>query len=383
MQKEKLLILGAGRAMPNSPSAYWDKYEWLSKHFTGAIITAVGDQKHLAAQKGVDGFRFYPFLNGYKSSLIRNAKALFAIITTAVKIYYLVEKYNVIISPNPLLTGLTALIIRYFTKTKVVIEVNGDFEQAFKFGNYEKMYFREKMKGKISRPIIRFVLRKADMIKLLYGHQIDFIDKRELERVPCVIFTDFVATKRFLKSEISDGKYILLLGYPWHLKGVDILIQAFKRISNQFPEYRLKIVGWCPVGKKYFEDLAAGNGRIELCDPVYYEEVVRLMSACSLYVLASRTEAMGRVLVEAMACKKPIIASNVGGVPYLIRNEYNGLLFENENIDDLANKMKIVLGNNEVANRLGENGYRYVMENLSEQCYIDKYREAIEGLRKQ
>jgi glycosyltransferase involved in cell wall biosynthesis len=377
MHKVKLLILGAGRAMPNSPTAYWDKYEWLSKYFTGAIIASVGDRKHLVTEKTVDGFSFYPFLNDHESSLIRNIVSLFTIITKALKIYYSGEKYEVIISPNPLLTGLTGIIIRLFTKAKVVIEVNGDFGQAFKYGLGAKMRLSEKIKEKISKIIVPFVLRKADMIKLLYAHQIDSLKKRSIERIPCVTIPEFVLTNRFQSAELSDQKYVLLLGYPWYLKGVDVLIQAFKKISNEFPEYRLKIVGWCPEGRRYFEDLAKGNDKIELCDPVYYEEVFKLMSACSLYVLASRSEAMGRVLVEAMACRKPIIASNVGGVPSIIKHEYNGLLFESENIDDLANKMRIVLGDKEFAYRLGENGYKFAQENLSEQCYIDKYKDEI------
>jgi glycosyltransferase involved in cell wall biosynthesis len=113
---------------------------------------------------------------------------------------------------------------------------------------------------------------------------------------------------------------------------------------------------------------------------VPYKDVIPLFAGCSLYVLASRTEAMGRVLLEAMACRKPVIASNVGGVPYVIEDGYNGLLFEKENVDDLAEKIKLVLSDNELAEKLAENGYMYVRKNLSEKNYINNYKNMINFL---
>ena len=101
------------------------------------------------------------------------------------------------------------------------------------------------------------------------------------------------------------------------------------------------------------------------------------MTACSLYVLASRTEAMGRVLLEAMASEKPIIASNVDGVPTVIRDGYNGLLFVSESVDDLADKMRTVLSDKQRATTLARNGLEYVMSNLSEACYLNKYQEMV------
>ena len=224
--------------------------------------------------------------------------------------------------------------------------------------------------------IIPFVLKRADMVKLLSDNQVEPFNLT-LDKIRSRVFSNFIPVQRFIKGSKNDLKYILLLGYPWYLKGVDVLIKAFDMISQDFPEYRLKIFGWCPEGKDYYRGLARNNQRIDLNDSVYYEEVVEIMANCSLYVLASRTEAMGRVLVEAMACGKPIIASNVGGVYSIIKDGYNGLLFEKENVNDLAEKMHYLLSNPEVATKLADNGFLEVQEYLSEDCYINKYRDMI------
>jgi glycosyltransferase involved in cell wall biosynthesis len=168
------------------------------------------------------------------------------------------------------------------------------------------------------------------------------------------------------------------MGYPWYLKGVDILIKAFNKITDEFPEYRLKIVGWCPEGREYFENLAKDNFKVDLCGPVFYDRAIKLMTRCSVYVLASRTEAMGRVLLEAMASKKPIIASNVGGVSSIIRDGFNGMLFEKESVDELANKMRLLLSDDKFSNKLAENGFLYVQRYLSEQCYLNNYIKLLE-----
>lgn len=82
---------------------------------------------------------------------------------------------------------------------------------------------------------------------------------------------------------------------------------------------------------------------------------------------------MGRVLLEAMACRKPIIASRVEGIPHYISDGENGLLFESESVDDLACKLRLLLRDRKLAAQLADNGHRLVHENLSETCFLEKF----------
>jgi len=362
--------------MPATQPSYADKFECISSCFSGVIITPVMNSQHMKV-KNIANFGFNPFLWYRGSNILRNIIHCLKTITKALRLHYFGKGYDVVISPNPHLSGLIAVIIGFFTGTKVVVEVQGNFEEAFRYEKAGSMGLEERIKESFGRKIIPFVLKKADMIKLLYERQIDPLNIKGIEHVLCRNFPDFTPVSRFKGADIRDEKYILLLGHPWYLKGVDLLIKAFHKVSRDFPEYRLKVVGWCPEGRQYFEDLAENDCRIELRGPVYYDEVVTLMSGCSLYVLASRTEAMGRVLIEAMACSKPIVASGVGGVPSIIKNGYNGVLFKSQDIDDLAQKIRMVLSDADLARRLGENGYKYMNEFLSEECFVENYRRAI------
>lgn len=376
MREIRLLYIGGGPLMPASQPMEMLKYEYLGKYFSGDIITSILHQKHKTV-KSIGNFRYHPVVFS-GNSIVKNFKLILVYFSKALKLFRKNGKYDVIIAHHPLLTGLIALTIGKITSTPVIIEVNGNFETAFKFGRKGEIHppFSDRLKEMFSNIIIPFVLKRADMVKLLSDNQVEAY-KLALDEIKARCFSNFVPVQKFIKSPKNDLKYILLLGYPWYLKGVDILIKAFNMISHDFPEYRLKIFGWCPEGQDYYKNLAQNNHRIELNNSVYYEEVVPIMANCSLYVLASRTEAMGRVLIEAMACRKPIIASNVGGVYSIVKDGYNGLLFEKENVNDLAEKIHYLLSHPEVADRLSENGYREVQEHLSEENYINRYRNMI------
>ena len=384
----RLLFLGSG-PYPFNRRRGSDKFHYFSRYYAGDFISPVYPATLRTTRlKSVElekNFTLYPFSYYYGSAIIKNLSNIFHYLTKALKLYYIEKKkFQIVISGNPLMTGLCALIIAKLTGAKSIIEVNGNFESAFKYGRLGETEagFMEKVRDKVAKYLIRFTLQKADAVRLLYNNQLDTLYKNriKLKNIPTFSFSDFVPVKYFLNEEKSDNKYILLVGFPWYLKGVDILIKAFNKISKGFPDYRLKIVGWCPRGREYFENLAKDNSRIDLCEPVPYKDVIPLFLGCSLYVLASRTEAMGKVLLEAMASRKPIIASNVGGVHAVIKDGYNGLLFETENVEDLAEKIKLVLTDNDLAEKLAQNGYQYVQEKLSEENYINNYSGMIEEI---
>jgi len=388
MQKEKpeILFLGSGpyaldRRLEN------DKFKYFSEHYSCNFLTPVNPatekMTRLKETKVEEAFTLIPFPYYYKNVFIRIFFVFYNLITKALSIFYIKkQKFEVVISGDPFIAGLCALIIAKLTGTKSIIEVNGNFESAFKYGRLgeTEVGFIDKVKDKVGKYLIRFTLQQADVVKLVATGQLKSLFARDdHKKIKTESFPNFVPIQYFLNQNKKDDKYILLLGFPWYLKGVDILIKAFKQISDKFPEYRLKIVGWCPQGREYFENLANGNSRIDLCEPVPHKDVIPLMTKCSLYVLASRTDASPRVLREAMASKKPIIASNIDGVPDLIKDGFNGLLFEKENVEDLAEKIKLILSNTKLAESLAQNGYQYVQKNLSEKCYIDHYKRMIDS----
>lgn len=170
------------------------------------------------------------------------------------------------------------------------------------------------------------------------------------------VFHDFTPSPLMPATRIARNE-ILLMGYPSHLKGADLLIRTFCLIADRHPDVTLHLVGHCP-DRAPVERLANGHSRIRRSKAVQSIRGLELISGCRVFSLPSRTEAMGRVMLEAMAAGKLIVASNVDGIPHQVRHGEHGLLFETKNTADLAAWLDRLLSNDGLASRLGENGRR-------------------------
>jgi len=124
-------------------------------------------------------------------------------------------------------------------------------------------------------------------------------------------------------------------------KGVDTLLRAFRELCGLGT--KMVIVGGGPDETK-LRALAASLGIEGDChfEPLV-SDVTEWLSQIDLFVLPSRSEALSNSLMEAMACGCCPIASRVGGNPELIEHGENGLLFEVDNVGELANHLRILL----------------------------------------
>jgi glycosyltransferase involved in cell wall biosynthesis len=168
-------------------------------------------------------------------------------------------------------------------------------------------------------------------------------------------------------------RYIYFLGHPFDRKGVDLLIEAFNRIADRYPDVSLKIVGFCADLTPYLK-LAKHSPRVEFLPGVSHTEAMKLMDNCTVFTLPSRLEGVPRVVMEAMACKRPIVASRIHGIPTLIEDNKHGLLFESEDVAGLAACLDRVLGDREFARQLGEEAHRRILDEFSEERFVEFVR---------
>jgi glycosyltransferase involved in cell wall biosynthesis len=188
-------------------------------------------------------------------------------------------------------------------------------------------------------------------------------------------FHDFVPTTLF-ETTTPPSQQVLFIGHPWYVKGVDILLRAFNACSAQFPGWELRLVGYLPE-KEQYRDLYEHNPRIRFTGPVMPDEVPALMAGCGVVVLASRSEGMPRVLIEAMAAGRPVVATRVGGIPYYIRDGDNGLLVEPEDADGLSRALARLFEDPGAAALLATNGKMSVDGRLSDRCWVQAMRQLL------
>ncbi len=150
-----------------------------------------------------------------------------------------------------------------------------------------------------------------------------------------------------------------LVGYFGRLKKykcTDHLLLAFDRIKENYPDLRIAIIGEGD-DRPRLESLARELGiasRVEFLGFVREEEKAPLLQEMNFVVNTSSKEGWGLTVVEANACGAPVIAANVQGLRDSVLDGKTGLLYEFGNVDDLAEKMRLLLDHPEQRNALRE-----------------------------
>ena len=85
-----------------------------------------------------------------------------------------------------------------------------------------------------------------------------------------------------------------------------------------------------------------------------------------IFLLSSRSEGTPKVLLEAMARSLPVIATNVGGIPYMVKDGERGMLYEDDNIDQLCLNISTLLENSNIRNSIIKNAYKFSKNNTLE-----------------
>lgn len=133
------------------------------------------------------------------------------------------------------MTAIVGYFLKKITKTNLIVEIPRNPKKSFSFER-EKLGVTGKLKLRIMDFVCRYIIKRADHVKLLYPGQLDGYGNIKKEHLR--IFHDFVPISSIKVSDKTNN-YILFLGFPWYLKGVDILIRGFNLISSEFPECRL------------------------------------------------------------------------------------------------------------------------------------------------
>ena len=382
-RKYKVLFIGPGPVPPNKDPRK-NLHFHISEFCEGDFIT-----KHWGSPKGYRGqsltdvydmlgsFRYHATLSEGIPRPLRPGWEFAYLLRKGLQLSRARGGFDAIVAYGPFSFAFVGWLLRRWTGAKLVIEVPGPPTGGYAF----EAGLVNPIKSRVARLYVPRLLRSADALRLYFPNQLDELPPGDY--APAFVFPDLVAVSTIVsgprRETSQDGRYALFLGFPFERKGVDVLIKAFRRISDRHPDLSLKIVGHCPDLSPYRE-LAGGNPRIEFLSGQPHEKAMELMAGCTFFVLPSRAEGVPRVLIEAMAAKKPVISTRVHGIPYLVEDGVHGLLVEPGDVEGLASKMELLLDDPELARRLGDVGHRRVVGHFSEDCYKQGFRKMMEYL---
>jgi len=152
------------------------------------------------------------------------------------------------------------------------------------------------------------------------------------------------------------SKNILFVGAVWERKGGPILMEIFRNVLNKYPDATLTIVGCKP------KNITQPNCNV--VGSIAIEDVSKYYNSANVFCLPSLREPFGFAFVEAMNHRLPIIANNIGCLPDLVTNDFNGYLIDN-NVNDYTAAICKLFDNPEKCKIMGENGYHYAQSKFT------------------
>ena len=147
---------------------------------------------------------------------------------------------------------------------------------------------------------------------------------------------------------------IAYVGRDSHEKGIDILKEAESEI----------------------------NGNVVYCTDRSWEEAMSIIKSSSIVVVPSRMESLPTTVKEAFYLNVPVIGTNVGGIPELIKNNETGIIVPPENPSKLAQAINELLSDREKSAKLATNGNTFVKNNMTWDVILPKYIQFYEDLLK-
>jgi len=176
-------------------------------------------------------------------------------------------------------------------------------------------------------------------------------------------------THQGAKVEKGRGNYFLYYGRLSHEKGVELLIETFKQLPGQ----KLKVVGTGPL-EKTLKEKATGIPQVEFLGFKQGDELKDLVRNAHFVIVPSQWyENNPMTIVESYSLGTPVIGSDLGGIPEIIKEDATGFVFKHDSIESLLNKINVA---NKISNQayfsMTESACRFYENHFSETRYVER-----------
>lgn len=283
--------------------------------------------------------------------------------------YFILKKYLIKESPNILHAfyatgyGFLGMLCNY--KTFIVSIWGSD---VLVFPN----------KSFLHKLILKLILNRANFICSTSNCMINEVSNLRILKPKIYHIPFAVDTNLFKKINIDNiKKRPFIIGTVKSLEivyGIDIMIIAFAKILLK-TELTINLIIY-GEGKEefYLKNLV---NKLNINEFVFFkgfipnEEVPKVLNTFDIFFALSRSESFGVSVLEALSCEIPVICSRALGFLEIINNNYNGILVNNQNIDEIVNNFLFLIENKDIRHKLGINGRNYVLENFSKNIYKD------------
>ena len=252
----------------------------------------------------------------------------------------------------------------------------------------------KKILYKLQTPMINFIVNNSTKISVANEYEkkifekFDQASKIEVIRNGINLETMKTETDDFRKKHGISFPFVLFIGRFSKVKGIDILLHAIKILKDK---HELKNISFVIMGV----DFGFQNQMIQMIDDLGIKEKIHLItnpsrddviaaySESEFLVLPSRWELSPLTPLEGFAFKKPVISTNVHGIPSTITDRKNGILVKNEDFNELAEAIMELINDKQKCLEYGLSGYNLVKTECNSKLMAEKtlrmYNQIING----
>lgn len=238
----------------------------------------------------------------------------------------------------------------------------------------------------------RKMLRCADVVVAPSAHTaqqletVQCVTAQKIRRLPWPLDPEFAELTRNANQleKFPEGQVVLSVG-RWdaseRYKGADLLIQAIAELSWDFHELQLLLLGSgddLPRLRQLAQTLRVGE-RVHFLTEFSRKQLAACYAAADIFALPSAGEGFGLVFLEAMAFGKPVIGTNIGGIPDIVEDGQQGLLIET-NVAALSSALRKLLSDRALCLELGARARERVEREFTFEKFQQRLREIVESI---
>ena len=284
-----------------------------------------------------------------------------------------------------------SLIATLISKKKNIPLIISDQGGLTTHPDLEKNSFLKKLMYKFQIPIIKFIVNQATKIIVANEYEknifLNFTDLQKIEIVRNGVNLENIKQQKidFRKKYNVNYPFFLFLGRFHKIKGIDILVKAIDLIKNEseMSHFKLIIMGADFGFESEMSDMIKQFGiesKINIIKNPPREDVISAYQDSEFLVLPSRWELSPLTPLEGFVFKKPVISTNVHGIPFTINDDKNSILVESENPKMLGNAILNLIKNENKRHELGLSGYELVRDECNSKKMAEKTLDIYEKI---
>lgn len=289
--------------------------------------------------------------------------------------------YDLIVTQDPMFTGLVGWLLKLRFHSKLLVHLHGDFLGS-------NSWYRRRLSQRVRLALAWGVVKGANAIRVMSNEQKKSLERAGIGSDRIRVISTPVELGKFLDGARGNEVVLNLDGRSWSqtvlmvgrkdpVKDFDTLFKAISIVFESQAEVGLWLVG----NYDNASEVPLPEDRVVLTPSVPSEMMPECYRRADIVVLSSRSESFGKVLVEANASGKPVVATSTAGGREIVEHGSNGYLVPVGNYRELASRILELLNDPRLATQFGENGRTMVKaryENNSKKV-VNYWHDIISG----